>query len=111
MGFYQQLFFGNVSVKSNLLEALSRFKLKLKRIGLTRKEETNLGAVKPILPHLKYLLFELPQNELYICEQTVLVMQHELEMPLEAPTLEGVLCADCSLSCCHSEQFPGLYTC
>ena len=59
------------SVKSNLLEALSTFEPKLKRIRLTLKEEAKLGAVKIILLHNKCLLLELPQTEFYICEQNI----------------------------------------
>lgn len=59
------------SVKSNLLEVLSRFKPKFKRIMLTLKEEAKLSAVKLILLHNKCLLLELPQMEFYICEQNL----------------------------------------
>lgn len=57
------------AVEDNLLEVLSKFKPKWKRIGLRLKEEVEVSAVKLNLSCNKCLRIELPQTEFYLCEQ------------------------------------------
>lgn len=57
------------AVEDNLLEVLSKFKPKWKRIGLRLKEEVEVSAVKLNLSCNKCLWIELPQTEFYLSEQ------------------------------------------
>lgn len=96
------------AVEDNLLEVLSKFKPKWKRIGLRLKEEVEVSAVKLNLSCNKCLQIELPQTEFYLSEQPPQVSAGQGTEPGWAPRGQTrAICAGWLLlsSLC---AFPGL---